>query len=101
MIALLKSLKYKYTTKDDLVSGQFRLVESTVSISEELTSFSTDRFLEVETYELFLNNKDFTVAKMKKILTEARKQTEVVSTELTYTDDEKGYLVTIIFNKES
>jgi len=101
MISFLKGLGYKLTTKDELISKQFRLDNAELVINEELTTLTTERFTEVQSYSLFLNNKDYTVAKLKKIITEARKQSEVIDTQISYEIDEKGYQITIIFTKES
>lgn len=57
MIDSIKSLGFKYTTKNDLVDKQFTLVDK--MIEENYSTLSQLRFAEIQTFTLFTKSIDY------------------------------------------
>ena len=98
MIKYLKAKGYKYTLNDTLNNKQFREAEIVVEVDEELSTFDTVIFSTTKTYELFLDSKAFDISKVQDILAELRDETEVVTGQASVEKQERGYLITFIFN---
>lgn len=59
MIEFLKSKGYKFTTNETLNNRQFRHVQTSLTLSEEESTFENVVYTDISEYELFLDEKYF------------------------------------------
>lgn len=59
MIEFLKSKGYKFTTSETLNNRQFRHVQTSLTPSEEESTFENVVYTDISEYELFLDEKYF------------------------------------------
>jgi hypothetical protein len=98
MIAYLKGLGFKYTVKDTLNGKEFRLVEESVAISEELTTLGNTVTESTKVYELFLPTSGYSVAKIEGIVSGSNNNGDIiVSATADVEKQERGYLITLTF----
>lgn len=57
MIEFLKSKGYKFTTNETLNNRQFRHVQTSLTLSEEESTFENVVYTDISEYELFLDEK--------------------------------------------
>ena len=100
MTSYLKGLGYKLTTKDTLNNKEFRLVEESVEVNEELTTFSNTVTSSIQVYELFLATRRYTLAKVEGIVQGANDNGDIVTGSSSTEIQERGYLITLTFIKE-
>jgi|APSaa5957512576_1039674.scaffolds.fasta_scaffold14033_4 spore germination protein YaaH len=72
MITLLKTKGYKLTRNDTLNNREFRELDKSVEINEDLSMFGRAVYNTNEIFELFLSDKTFTDKKIHSILDDGR-----------------------------
>ena len=72
MITLLKTKGYKLTKNDTLNNREFRELNKSIEINEDLSMFGRAVYDTNETFELFLGDKTFTDNKIHSILNGGR-----------------------------
>lgn len=97
MRSYLKSQGYKYTKNETLGNREFREVGTLVEIDEDLSTFAEVAYLTTETYELFLEDKTYSIDKIKDILGDLRDEDGLVNGEASIEEQEQGYLITLTF----
>ena len=98
MIAYLKGLGYKYTTKDTLNHKEFRLVEETVEMDLERTVTGLTRTTTTSTYELFLSTKSYSTALLQGIVSGANDNGEILLASAGIVEiQERGFLIQLNF----
>ena len=98
MIPYLKGLGFRYTEKDTLNGNEFRLVEESVAISEELTTLGNTVTESTKVYELFLPTRGYSVAKIEGIVSGSNNNGDIiVSATADVEKQERGYLITLTF----
>ncbi len=100
MTNYIKSLGYRFTTKDTLNPLEFRLIDIEVSLNEELSTFAKAIYDRVEVYELCLSKKAFKIEKITELLDGIRDLQEVVKGTAKIEEQERSYFITITFTKE-
>ena len=68
MIKLLKTKGYKLTSNDTLDNRQFRELDKSVEVNEELSMLGRLVYNTTQQFELFLNDKTFSNRKLRAIL---------------------------------
>lgn len=68
MITLLKTKGYKFTKNDTLDNRQFRELDKSIEINEDLSMFGRLVYDIAEQFQLFLSDRTFTNKKIKAIL---------------------------------
>lgn len=100
MINYLKGLGYKYTTKDTLNDKEFRLLSETVEVDEELTTLGNMVTNTIKIYELFLSTRKYSEGVVQGIVSGANENGDIVfEVSADVETQERGYLITLTFNK--
>lgn len=97
MAAYLKALGYKNGNKDTPNNKEFKLVDSVTTINEELTTFGSPAYTTTETYELFLSKRYYDDGVVQGIVGSVMDENEVLTCTADTEVQERGYLITIIF----
>jgi len=100
MINFLKGMGYKFTTKDTLNPSEFRLANTSLEIDEELSTFDVQRYLEVQTIELCLSKRAFSIDVLKDIFDELRNEDAMITATAEIDEQERSYLITFTFSKK-
>jgi len=100
MIPFLAGQGFRYTERDTLSGGEFRLVEESVTINEELSTFDAMETTTTKVYELFLPTKMYSVAKIEGIISGASENGDIVTGSADVEAQERGYLITLTFIME-
>ena len=98
MISLLRSKGYKLTTNDTVNNREFRESVKSYTINDERSSFGEQVYDLEEQFELFLDTRLYTDAKMKAILDATRDE---AIDEITVDVErlERGYFITFTTTK--
>lgn len=97
MISYIKSKGYKFTKNETLGNREFREIDYTITVNDDLSTLDTVAYNTAKTYELFLDNKAYSVAKIQAILGDLRDENEVITGSADIEKQERGYLITLTF----
>lgn len=100
MTNYIKSLGYRFTTRDTLNPLEFRLIDLSVEPSEELSVMGKIRYNRTEVYELCLSKQGFSVDKVTQVLDGIVDLAELVTGSASIAEEERSYLITFTFIKE-
>ena len=99
MISLLRGKGYKLTTNETLSNREFREVSKSYAINEDESTFDDLAYDLTEVFELYLDKKLYSEAKMKAIIIATRDEgIDELSVEVE--TQERGYLITFTTIKE-
>jgi len=99
MIQLLKGRGYKFTKKETLNNREFREGVKSFTKNEDISSFGKRAYNLTEEYELFLDERGYTVAKMESIIEDTRGET-IDDVVIEVEKQERGFLITFTTIKE-
>ena len=100
MTNYIKSLGYRFTTKDTLNPLEFRLIDMAVETNEDLSALGKIRYNRTEIYELCLSKKGFNIDRVSEVLDGITDLSELVTGSATIQEEERSYLITFTFIKE-
>jgi hypothetical protein len=92
MIQLLKGRGYRLSRKDTLSNREFRELEQSFSISDDLSSFGKRAYDLTQTFELFLDAKQYRISAMESIIEDTRAN-GIDEVDFSVESDERGYMI--------
>jgi len=93
MISLLRSKGYKLTDNETVNNRQFRESIKSYTINEDQSTFDEQVYDLTEQYELFLDDKLYSDARMKSIL-DATRDEDIDEVTVDIERQERGYFIT-------
>jgi len=99
MKSLLRGKGFKFTKNDTLNNREFRESTKSFEINDEVSSFGEQAYNVSEAWELFLEDRLYTEAKMKSIL-DATRDEGIDEVAVVVERQERGFLITFTTLKQ-